>query len=1116
MQGATSAHQVRAAFAAVLFVAGSIVASALPARAIDLWDGKVEIHGYYEQQVRSLWTDFSGSNDWDLSQWYHVLNLEIEADIAPDGFGPFDLVSAFARIEGRFDCVLRRGCYLLPNVDVYGDRPGRLPQRISSGRENGWVGTHYIGDTRREHDDAILTQAFRNRFGKVGSRRAVRNWGGVTYNGFYGASLGLDGILSDFPEQGSDDPALLQFQNLNGRECLWGSRKTKGPTDGFGVQALPITPGCKIQPIHDNKQVPNPFRPGDPNKDVLGGAGGGLALPFRPAPEVRFDAGAPKHVPQGIWYPNERLQDFLAHGDGDAFDQNFTVNELQWNRGASQQDEKELKEAYLEIEMLDSRLWVRAGKQNIVWGKTELFRTTDQFNPQDLALASLPNLEESRIALWAIRAIFSLYEVGPFEDVRLEVAANFDQFEPNDLGRCGEAYTPLVACSKTFGLLNHGQNGIGLAGEIRPPNPWNSWKGIEIGGRIEWRWDRFSFAISDFYGYNDLPYADVLFTYSRNVDPVSGRPRKGESTGKCRIGTESDCLTADNALLHHSINQTAFAWVCAGTVGISALDPSACAQSVFGSQTVPAGAPVPISAIFGNILSGQNAASAAAPTGGFLNGNAFFAGLGGLTVETYNQLALQPFVEFTSIPGGTVPGLTCAPCPTPLVSINVDPADGGSALVTDFSAQTQADIAAAGGFGPAFLTSGISPFLTDQQEALLGCGPFYDTNCDVHGFDLLNADPNALFESFPTVEGTFRGGAVWDATDASRAQPGTIHFDGFTCAYIAGCRGPGDKGYRPDVDGTNTGLIHPFTGQQFRAEISAVSWNFMLSLVVNSSGEDGVTTFTARDAGDQSVFNPDQPFAKNRCSFREPGWCSAVLGLANSLTGLTTASVKAGGNGRFGRRQFLWQGGNDLVLRYERRNVLGFSMDFAEDTFKSNWSLEFTWIEGLPTTDANSRSGVSETDNFNLTVSVDRPTFINFLNANRTFFINSQWFFQYVEGQTKSHVQTGPWNVFFTFAVSTGYFQDRLLPSMVFVYDVHSNSGAWLPQITYRFTENFSATFGLGLFNGRWKSTDAPINDPAAGAVNRVGRHRDKQFFEPGLSVVRERDEVFLRLRYTF
>src|SRR5690606_19227614 len=112
----------------------------------------------------------------------------------------------------------------------------------------------------------------------------------------------------------------------------------------------------------------------------------------------------------------------------------------------SQGWEKELKELYVDMEFFDSQLWVRLGRQQIVWGKTELFRTTDQFNPVDLALASLPSLEESRVATWAARAVWSFYDIGPAEDVRLEIAANIDRFRPNDVGRCGEPFTAIVAC----------------------------------------------------------------------------------------------------------------------------------------------------------------------------------------------------------------------------------------------------------------------------------------------------------------------------------------------------------------------------------------------------------------------------------------------------------------------------------------------------------------------------------------------------------------------------------------------------------------------------------------------------------------------------------------------
>ena len=110
---------------------------------------------------------------------------------------------------------------------------------------------------------------------------------------------------------------------------------------------------------------------------------------------------------------------------------------------------------------------LRLGLQNTIWGKTELFRAQDQFNPQDLGLSSLPSLEESRIALWGARGTYSFYDVGPFEDVRVEVAFNFDDFEPADLGRCGEPYAPRPACDKAFGELGFSLTGLGVVGEVR-------------------------------------------------------------------------------------------------------------------------------------------------------------------------------------------------------------------------------------------------------------------------------------------------------------------------------------------------------------------------------------------------------------------------------------------------------------------------------------------------------------------------------------------------------------------------------------------------------------------------------------------------------------------------
>jgi hypothetical protein len=194
--------------------------------------------------------------------------------------------------------------------------------------------------------------------------------------------------------------------------------------------------------------------------------------------------------------------------------------------------------------------------------------------------------------------------------------------------------------------------------------------------------------------------------------------------------------------------------------------------------------------------------------------------------------------------------------------------------------------------------------------------------------------------------------------------------------------------------------------------------------------------------------------------------------------------------------------------------VLGFSTDFAEDLTKTNWSVEFTWVANSTFASLRSPDLLQEGDVYNLTVSLDRPTFINFLNANRTFFFNTQWFFQYLpDYDTNTYTTNGPFNVLFTVAVATGYYQDRLLPSIVWVHDLPSSSGGILPQVSYRFTQDFSISVGLALFYGNPQKVAVSRHQLAIS--NNGGDFRSKTSYR-GLSPIAERDEFFVRLRYTF
>jgi hypothetical protein len=1169
--------------------AGIVVCFAAPAGAFEYFDGRLQVHGFFEEQIRGLADDFELSDDLDLAQWYHVLNAEVEYDFAPDGWGPFDILSGFVRLEARYDCVWTHACGMFSSADAFGNRARHLPGYKVSGKRSGMSGAAFVGDFfsgpfNRRNDTDRYTEV---RPAPATDERALAGQPlvfptialQVPENHRRPARIdqipGFSGLFvvrgaNQIFERGGDDPAYFYFSNE--LRCKFGVRETPGGENGVGFQIIgPINPKCKVDNVGALRGKPNPFLAEDLNPilpDGMGGFAGGVGeLPARVGAEIPQGFSSDPNRSMGVYYPSAGFQDWRKNRDLDNPRQDFSQAELAWNRGDSQGWEKELKEAYLDMEFFDSQLWVRVGRQSIVWGKTELFRTTDQFNPVDLALASLPSLEEARIALWSARAVWSFYDVGPAEDVRFEVAANFDRFKPSDTGRCGEPFTALVACNKTFALWLHGLAGFALAGEDRPDHPWQDIEGLEFGARLEFRMGRFSFQVSDFYGYEDLPYVDQIMYFERRVDPETGRPVRWGSRGSCVTGNEDACLPIRSALSNgpadpnhapgtrddgslpagvslidpanrgtllrnYGSNMQLFTMICSTSIGFSTLDPTACGQSVFNSLRPPsAGAPLPPLP--------RDMAKTGLTIAGLLGG----------------ALAGNPTAQ-------AIFAVTTGGVSAPLVQLNVDPCDAyfstGDGGCTNGAFpdnpdtpldESQVRLARTASLGLGGTPPTLNTTLTDEQEALLGCGPFWGTDCEADGIDLLNADAGVIQQSWVGFEGAYTDEYVasgfqhWHLGNGE-AQPGTVGFaaNGSSLPGARHHRGrllqlPGTRSpflqdgvtpnpdYNVNQDGSIAGLTIPAqfgasAGQQLLSEMAALSFNAQALLVVNSSRAAGATTsekneFDATNAF--AFFDPDDPTTlpfRGKCSFLQPQYCSAVQSFFD-ITGVQRNTVRAGGNRGFGRRDFVWHSGGEGVLRYTKRNVLGFSFDFAEDYTKSNWGAEMTWIAGQRFTNNDEFNGISESDTLNVTISVDRPTFINFLNQNRTFFFNSQWFFQYITNYKAGYPSNGPYNILGTFTVQTGYYQDRLLPGVTFVYDRRSNSGAALPSVSYRFTENFSGTIGMNFFWGRFQTADMPVRGLAT-LGGESGHLAYQEAVENGLAVVRERDELYLRLRYTF
>ena len=1222
----------RAGLALVAFSGAATLLAPGRVAAFEFFDGKLSVHGFFESQLRAINADFS--EQFDVTQWYQILNIETELDILDDTMGILDLMSAYLRVEVRFDCIYSRGCGMFRSMNAYGDRSKSLPRRLNNAVRRFGIGGFALSDRVAALQEAWPDANF-DRYEETRRSGESRDPAPLSQaTGFViladgkGADLIRNHFIRDTPvfSDGDpnplvrDDPFPLEFTNF--QDYRFAQINSRGGTNyGLPTTLLaPWLPKNKSFPNAGLANIVNPFDSSDrsaalarnahnaavyestgfdPDGTQSGGeilsefealwtslpddrrdaaraagmtaateARGATARFFRPIPIL--DAGGfgdDSPNARGQYYPSRPLQQLLAGEGIDRLPFNISESRRQWNYGESQRQTHVLKEAYFDVELFDSRLWLRVGKQTIVWGKTELFRNMDQFNPQDLALATLPTLEESRIPLWAVRGVWAFYEVGPFQDVRLELAFNFDEYQPNDLGACGEPYTPNPACVVSGAAFAHANAGFGVVGWQKPEAPWQSLRGWEIGGRLEWRWERFSFAVSDFWGYADVPYPDMISSYARNVDPATGRPRVIGATGPCTtqdpifdqdtpIGVavqpgqvDPDCLrpgptarlgplNADdppptfgdttyrgagnrnsvfadssdplyvdhNALQFHHANIQIFSMICSSSIGFAAsLDPAACGQSVFNStrELIPG---VTLVSGIGAVLSGGPAA----------------------------RLAIS--VLF--------PGVSA-----PLVTLNRDPADDDPGFDCWDNSLTGLDTRGRNcnlaGSNPTFsnANNSLSLRLTAQQEALLGCGPFWGTNCDDSGVDLLNTSASVMLQSFAGFDRAGGYPAAWTTCYPARRcmagttgdfapQPGTLGFDGGPVGTVyapsitanRAIRLPGARGlrsiddpiqtlrYSPFVDGCvapvdpRTGaaipgcgsaaeLRHPFTGQLFENELAALSWNLMLFITL--AGQD---------------FDPD---TEGGCNFGTPQFCDAIESFFD-ITGLQRNVVRAGGeNGRFGRRTFEWHSGSEALLRFEKRNVLGFALDFAEDWSKSNFSIEATWVHDTPMANNDSFDGITRVDQYNLTLSVDRPTFVNFLNANRTFLVNTQWFFQYLDGYEKGFTSNGPWNILATLLVTTGYYQDRLLPTLTFVYDFQSVSGAAIPQLSYRFTENFSATIGAAFFLGRTQLVDMPLNPlPAAG--HRQGERAYQDGVENGLSVLRDRDELFLRLRYTF
>jgi len=272
MGGVAAARRVSCALGWI-WIALLLTALPRPAAAVDFLDGSIQVHGYGEMQIRGMSRNFQ--DNLDLAQWWNIFNLEVEYDVAPDGWGPFSSISAYSRIEVRYDCVWTRACGMFPSANVYGDRALRQPGRLDDARRNGYqAGSIFTGDVRQR---AGLT------LGELGYQPFNTNDHPQNVGRIFNVD-GLDGFFNIAGPDGSitqtaDNPAFYTFANY--LDYTFNLKKIRGNANGNGTENLgPWAPKDKIVALRALADRVNPF---DPLENYpLNGLPGGFDFPYRP------------------------------------------------------------------------------------------------------------------------------------------------------------------------------------------------------------------------------------------------------------------------------------------------------------------------------------------------------------------------------------------------------------------------------------------------------------------------------------------------------------------------------------------------------------------------------------------------------------------------------------------------------------------------------------------------------------------------------------------------------------------------------------------------------------------------------------------------------------------
>jgi hypothetical protein len=162
-------------------------------------------------------------------------------------------------------------------------------------------------------------------------------------------------------------------------------------------------------------------------------------------------------------------------------------------------------------------------------------------------------------------------------------------------------------------------------------------------------------------------------------------------------------------------------------------------------------------------------------------------------------------------------------------------------------------------------------------------------------------------------------------------------------------------------------------------------------------------------------------------------------------------------------------------IHFPRIWLGGASADYYWDFIKSTFRVEFAYTVGEEFADTSKVRLFSDSDVARWVVGWDRPTYIRFLNPNRTFLLSGQVFGQHlldyrrIEGPTGHKIGFADWehNWIATFLFQGFYMNDRLQPRLIQAYDFKAAAYVVSPGIDWLINDNWRVTLAANLKFGR-------------------------------------------------